>query len=63
MSAKFAADLEIGSFEEAEIFHLRQALTLTPMQRLQDLEDMLQFNAEAEARNPGLRWVVKRLRD
>jgi hypothetical protein len=63
MSAKFVADLEIGSFEEAEIFRLRQALALTPMQRLQDLEDMLQFNAEAEARNPGLRWAAERLRD
>jgi hypothetical protein len=41
MSAKFVADLEIGSFEEAEIFRLRQALALTPMQRLQDLEDLL----------------------
>jgi hypothetical protein len=53
----------MGSFEEAEFFRLRQGLALTPMQRLQDLEDMLQFNDEAEQRNPGLRWAAARLRD
>ena len=52
----------IGSFEEAQLFRLRAGLALTPVQRLRDLEEMIQFNAEAEARNPGLRWVAERLR-
>jgi hypothetical protein len=63
MSEKLMSEPVIGSFEEAEIFRLRQGLALTPMQRLQDLEEMLQFNDEAEQRNPGLRWAAARLRD
>ncbi len=50
-----------GSFEAAERFQLRMALRSTYAQRLQDLQDMLDFNAEAEARNPQLRAAVKRL--
>jgi hypothetical protein len=38
------------------------ALKSTYVQRLQDLQDMLDFNAEAEARNPRLRWVAEQLR-
>jgi hypothetical protein len=53
---------KIGSFEEAELFSLRVALALTPAQRLRDLEAMIKFNAEAEARNPRLRWIVEQLR-
>jgi hypothetical protein len=37
------------------------ALKSTYAQRLQDLQDMLDFNAEAEARNPQLRAAVQRL--
>lgn len=51
-----------GSFEAAELYHLRMALKSTYAQRLQDLQDMLDFNAEAEARNPRLRWAAARLR-
>jgi hypothetical protein len=50
-----------SSFEAAELFQLRMALESTHEQRLQDLQDMLDFNAEAEARNPGLRWAVEQL--
>jgi hypothetical protein len=50
-----------GGFEAAELFQLRMALESTYEQRLQDLQDMLDFNAEAEARNPGLRWAVEQL--
>lgn len=53
----------IGSFEEAELFHLKVGLALTPAQRLRNLEEMIRFNAEAEARNPGLRWIAEQLRD
>jgi hypothetical protein len=51
-----------GSFEAASLFQLRMALKSTYAQRLQDLQDMLDFNAEAEARNPRLRWAAARLR-
>ncbi|MDP9008239.1 MAG: hypothetical protein M3N91_05955 [Pseudomonadota bacterium] len=50
-----------GSFEAAELYQLRMALKSTYAQRLQDLQDMLDFNAEAEARNPRLRWAAARL--
>jgi hypothetical protein len=53
---------EAGSFETAELFQLRMALESTYEQRLQDLQDMLNFNAEVEARNPGLRWAIEQLR-
>jgi hypothetical protein len=51
-----------GSFEAAELHQLRMALKSTYTQRLQDLQDMLDFNAEAEARNLRLRWAAARLR-
>ena len=57
----FAALQATGGFEAAELFQLRMALESTYEQRLQDLQDMLDFNAEAEARNPGLRWAVEQL--
>lgn len=52
----------MGSFEAAELFRLRMALKSTYAQRLQDLQDMLDFNAAAEARNPRLRRAVEQLR-
>jgi hypothetical protein len=55
-------DPPAGSFEAAELNRLRMALKSTYAQRLQDLQDMLDFNAEAEARNPRLRWIAARLR-
>jgi hypothetical protein len=51
-----------GSFEAAELHRLRMALKSTHAERLQDLQDMLDFNAEAEARNPRLRWAAAQLR-
>ena len=47
----------------AELNRLRLALKSTYVQRLQDLQDMLDFNAAAEARNPRLRWIAARLRE
>ena len=35
----------IGSFEEAALFQLAAGLALTPAQRLQDLEAMIEFAA------------------
>jgi hypothetical protein len=52
----------VGSYEEAVLFRLRTALALTYAQRLKDLQDMLEFNAAAEARNPRLRQLSERLR-
>lgn len=52
-----------GSFEAAERFQLRMALQSTYAQRLQDLQDMLDFNAAAEERNPHLRAAARRLTD
>lgn len=63
MSTKVTADPVVGSFEEAQWSQLRQGLALTPIERLRDLENMIRFNAEAEARNPTLRRVAERLRD
>jgi hypothetical protein len=51
-----------GSFVAAELYQLRMALKSSYAQRLQDLQDMLDFDAEAEARNPRLRWAAARLR-
>lgn len=51
-----------GSFEDAELFQLRMALKSTYEQRLQDLQDMIDFNAEVEASNPGLREISEKLR-
>lgn len=50
-----------GSFEAAALWQLRMALRSTHAQRLQDLQDMIDFNAAAEASNPQLRAAVKRL--
>lgn len=50
-----------GSFEAAALWQLRLALKSTYAQRLQDLQDMIDFNAAAEARNPQLRAAVRRL--
>lgn len=63
MNKKAIYEPVIGSFEEAQLFQLRQSLALTPMQRLQDLENMRRFNADAEALNPTLRWAAERLRN
>lgn len=52
----------VGSFEEAERFRLLMSLALTPAQRLLDLQEMIDFNADVEARNPGLRWVAEMMR-
>jgi hypothetical protein len=43
------------------LYELRMALKSTYAQRLQDLQDMLDFNAEAEARHPRLRWAARHL--
>lgn len=51
-----------GSFEAAELFQLRMSLKSTYAQRLQDLQDMLDFNAGAEAKNPHLRRATELLR-
>jgi hypothetical protein len=51
-----------GSFEAAELFQLKMALRSTYAQRLQDLQEMLDFNAEAEARNPRIRMIAAQLR-
>lgn len=60
---KSKLELPEGSFEDAELFRLQIGLKATYAERLQDLEDMLDFNAEAEARNPRLRQAVEMLRD
>lgn len=59
MIGKFAP--QEGSFEAAELFQLRMALKSNYAQRLQDLQEMLDFNAEAESRNPRLRWALEQL--
>jgi len=52
----------VASFEAAEMFQLRMALKSTYAERLQDLQDMINFNADAEALNPRLRWLADQLR-
>ncbi len=52
-----------GSFEAAELFQIKLALLATPAQRLQDLQDMIDFNARAEELNPRLREVAQKLRE
>lgn len=47
-------ELPVGSFEAAELFRLRIALKSTYAQRLQDLQDMLDFNAAAESAGPSI---------
>jgi hypothetical protein len=49
-------------FREAERFRLRRSLLATPAERLQDLEEMLEFAARAEALNPRLKSIAERLR-
>jgi hypothetical protein len=53
---------EAGGFEAAAMNRLRMALKSTYAERLQDLQDMLNFNMAAEAENPRLRWIAARLR-
>jgi hypothetical protein len=55
-------DPATGSFEAAAMNRRRMALKSTYAQRLQDLQDMVDFNAAAEAANPRLRWISARLR-
>lgn len=50
-----------GSLEAAALWQLRMALKSTYAQRLQDLQDMIDFNTAAEANNPPLRAAVERL--
>jgi hypothetical protein len=52
-----------GSFEAARLFRLKLALQATPAQRLQDLQDMIEFNARAEEMNPRLRAMALKLRN
>jgi hypothetical protein len=52
-----------GSFEAADVFQLKLALKATHAQRLQDLQDMIDFNHRAETTNPGLREIAQKLRD
>jgi hypothetical protein len=52
-----------GSFKAAEIFQLKLALKVSHAQRLQDLQDMIDFNHRAELANPRLREIAKKLRD
>ncbi len=63
MNTKHGDESVVGSFEEAQLFQLRQGLALTPAQRLEDLDNMRRFNLAAEALNPGLRWAAERLRN
>jgi hypothetical protein len=51
-----------GSFEAAEMHRLRMALRSSYTERLQDLQDMLDFSTAAEAANPRLRWIAAQLR-
>ena len=55
-------DPPAGTCEAAEMNRLRAALKSTYEQRLEDLQDMLDFNAAAEAENPRLRWIAALLR-
>jgi hypothetical protein len=52
-----------GSFKAAEIFQLKLALKASHAQRLQDLQDMIDFNHNAESLNPRLREIAQKLRD
>lgn len=51
-----------GSFAATELRQLQKSLEASYEQRLQDLQAMLDFNRDAEARNPQLRWIAKQLR-
>lgn len=52
----------IGSFEEASRFRLLQALSLTHLERLRDLEAMWDFNEMLERKNPKMREIAEKLR-
>ncbi|MEO8314122.1 MAG: hypothetical protein ABI645_04935 [Pseudomonadota bacterium] len=52
-----------GSFQAAEIFQLKLALKASPAQRLQDLQDMIDFNQRAETANPHLRDIAQSVCD
>lgn len=49
------------SFSGAREFQLRMSLRATPVERLRDLEAMIDFNAAVEARNPRIRRVAEAL--
>lgn len=51
-----------GSFEAAEHFQLKLALRASYAQRLRDLQEMIDFNSQAEAMNPRLKETSRRLR-
>jgi hypothetical protein len=60
---KKPAEPSPGSFKAAEIFQLKLALKASHAQRLQDLQDMIDFNHSAESLNPRLREIAQKLRD
>jgi hypothetical protein len=60
---KKRAEPNPGSFQAAEIFQLKLALKASAAQRLQDLQDMIDFNQRAETANPGLREIAQKLGD
>lgn len=49
------------SYAAAREFQLRMSLRATPAERLRDLEAMIDFNAEVEARNPRIRRIADAL--
>lgn len=49
------------SFAGARDFRLRSSLQATPLERLRDLEAMIDFNATVEAHNPRVRRVAEAL--
>ncbi len=56
-------DSPLVTFAEARRFQLRLGLSLTPAERLQDLEDMIAFNETVEKYNPHVRRIAERLRE
>jgi hypothetical protein len=50
-------------FRDAARFRLRLSLRATPAERLQDLDAMVEFAANAEALNPHLQLIARRLRE
>lgn len=61
-SPESASTPPIGSFEEASRFRLLQALSLTHLERLRDLEAMWDFNEMLERQNPKMREIAEKLR-
>ena len=49
------------SYADAREFRLRMSLRATPLERLRDLEAMIDFNARVEANNPRVKRVVEAL--